>query len=167
MTGSLEYVQAQPIEGEVLHTDPDCPLCPPNGKITIIEDNGGMFLARVKDMSTMQDRTDRWLVIPANHTTETDELPLCWGETLFELVRTAGLESDYNLSLNVGPRAGQTLPHLHWWLLDRRTDEIDKGMDWFISEVPRLTRICQVTEAENGRLRRVVENPRDRDALLA
>ena len=74
MTGSLSIVQAEPFEGEVFRMDPDCVFCPGNGRVEIIEEHGGLYLVRAKDLATMMDRKDRWLVIPADHITDPDEL---------------------------------------------------------------------------------------------
>jgi histidine triad (HIT) family protein len=167
MTGSLQVVKSGAIEGEVLVTEPNCPFCPANGTIEIVRDIGGLYLARVKDMATMQDRPDRWLIIPADHCESLEDLPLGWGEMLVELVHEANLSSGLNLSLNIGSRAGQTVPHLHWWVLDRSTDDLGKGMDWMITELARLYRINRDQQGEIDRLTKALNAPKDRDALLA
>lgn len=166
MTGSLSTTD-RVVDGTVIEPEPDCVFCPGNGKVDIVCDLGSMYLVRAKDLATMQDLTDRWLIIPSAHVTDMSELPKGWGETLVQLVLETGLTTGLNLNLNLGPRAGQTEPHLHWWVLDRSTDELGKGMGWMISEVLRLYRVNRELAAENQRLRQLLSGPRDRDATLA
>ena len=166
MTGSLSTTD-RVVDGAVIEPEPDCVFCPGNGKVDIICDLGSMYLVRAKNIETMEDLTDRWLVIPSAHVTDMADLPKGWGETLVQLVLETGLTTGLNLNLNVGPTAGATEPHLHWWVLDRSTDELGKGMGWMINEITRLHKVNRMLSGENERLRRIVEGPRDRDAVLA
>lgn len=166
MTGSLSTTD-RVVDGTIIEPEPDCVFCPGNGKVDIICDLGSMYLVRAKDLATMQDLTDRWLIIPAAHVTDMADLPKGWGETLVQLVLETGLTTGLNLNLNLGPRAGQTEPHLHWWVLDRSTDELGKGMGWMIPEILRLYRVNRELAAENQRLRQLLSGPRDRDATVA
>ena len=97
-----------------------------------------MYVVYAKDPDTFSDLHDRFLIIPTQHIEEPEDLPLGWGETLVELTRAAGLQDNFNWSLNKGLGAGQTLSHLHWWALDRRTDNINKGMSWMIQRILEL-----------------------------
>lgn len=149
MTGSL-ISETKP---GLIEPEPNCAFCPGNGKVEIVCDLGSMYLIRAKDMATMKDRMDRWLIIPAEHVTSIEDLPQHWGETVNELLFETGLTTDFNLSMNIGPGAGQTEPHLHLWVLDRRTDSLGKGMDWLITQVIRLQKICL---ERGGKIRRLV-----------
>jgi len=168
MTGSLNTVaEAALVASNVIEPEPGCAFCPGNGMVDIICDLGSMYLVRAKDPATMKDLGDRWLIIPAEHVTSFEEQPMGTNEMLVELLNETGLTSGFNLSLNVGPEAGQTMQHLHWWVLDRSTDELGKGMSWMIGEIARLYQVNRELSGENARLRRLLEGPRDRDALLA
>jgi diadenosine tetraphosphate (Ap4A) HIT family hydrolase len=154
MTDLLEVeVDTTAIIGE-----PGCAFCPQNGKVDIICEIGGMYLVHAKD-EKMKDLPDRWLIIPAEHVESLEDLPIGWGESLVELIHEANIRSGFNLSLNIGADAGQTMPHLHWWLLDRSTDDLGKGMSWMISEIFRLRRICKELKARLDSLGRLPEDP--------
>jgi histidine triad (HIT) family protein len=47
-------------------------------------------------------------------------------EFIADTAREAGLE-DYNVQVNVGPTAGQTVFHLHWHILGRKHVAVDQG----------------------------------------
>lgn len=161
MTGSLSMVatEATIVETDVIAPEPGCAFCPGNGKVEIICDLGSLYLVRAKDPATMMDLGDRWLIIPAEHTESLDDLSTDWGAALVELVHETGLASGFNLSLNVGPEAGQTMPHLHWWVLDRSTDDLGKGMGWMITELARLYEVNRALSAENARMKAVMSLP--------
>lgn len=129
---------------------PKCPLCPANGKVNILAETNGLYVVRSKDES-FEDLNDRLLIVPVEHAVTPEELPVGWGETLVELSRTMDMLDDFNWSMNIGSKAGQTLDHLHWWCLDRRTDDIGKGMSWMIQRIPEL-------EAANCRLQQSVSD---------
>lgn len=133
----------------------DCVFCPQNGKVDIVCDLGSMYLVRAKD-EAMNDLPDRWLIIPAEHVEVPEHLPLGWGEMLVELTQSAGLDNNFNWSMNVGPGAGQTRPHLHWWVLDRSTDNLGKGMSWMIDELRRLYPIIKHLRGVIHRFKRFI-----------
>ena len=143
------------VEDHAIEAEPGCPFCPANGKVDIICDVGGMYLVRAKD-ETMNDLPDRWLIIPTEHVEVPEDLPIGWGEMLVELTRSAGLDTDFNWHMNIGPAAGQTRPHLHWWALDRSTDDLGKGMNWMIDELRRLYPIIKRLRGAIHRFKRLI-----------
>jgi diadenosine tetraphosphate (Ap4A) HIT family hydrolase len=160
MTDSPISVAVAPDDGaRVIEPEPNCVFCPGNGKVEIVRDLGSMYVVRAKDPATMEDLGDRWLIIPAEHAESLDDLSIDWGVILTELVYATGLTSGFNLSLNVGPEAGQTMSHLHWWLIDRSTDELGKGMSWMIDEIARLYLVNRELSGENARLKAIVSLP--------
>lgn len=82
------------------------------------------------------------LFIPQEHVATASELPEGVLAALFEAaavegarMRTAGLCEDFNLGLNDGPAAGQTIPHLHVHMIPRRSDDTADprgGVRWVI-----------------------------------
>jgi len=84
------------------------------------------------------------LFVPRLHVSRAAELPAGMLAALFEAaasegerMRASGLCDDFNLGLNDGPRAGQTIPHLHVHLIPRRSgDAADPrgGVRWVIPE---------------------------------
>lgn len=82
------------------------------------------------------------LYIPTDHIATASELPEGVLASLFEAaslegtrMRAAGQCDDYNLGLNDGPAAGQTISHLHVHLIPRRPDDsLDPrgGVRWVI-----------------------------------
>ena len=84
----------------------------------------GGFVA-VRDINPKADT--HLLVLPERHVDsfrEVSEFPAEEAKRMLEFVaetaRVAGLE-DYQVVVNVGPGAGQTIFHLHWHVLGGRT----------------------------------------------
>lgn len=82
------------------------------------------------------------LFIPRRHVATASELPPGLLAALFEAaaeegerMRSSGLCDDFNLGLNDGPKAGQTIPHVHVHLIPRRTGDAEDprgGVRWII-----------------------------------
>lgn len=69
------------------------------------------------------------LVVPREHIESPLQLPSDWWKSLTELlVQVPGLPESYNISLNYGKPAGQTRPHLHFWVIGRLEDEPASGI---------------------------------------
>jgi len=100
-----------------------CPLCPGNGKVDIMSDRGIAYLV-VPKISPVDDC---YLIVPTQHITDIRSLPDTWQVAVSYLMNDVPWfvpgESAYNLSLNVGKAAGQTLPHLHFWVIPRTANE--------------------------------------------
>lgn len=103
----------------------DCPFCDPEQTPAVW---AGDRLRVIEDMFPVV--RSHLLVIPSRHVTDPAELDgEDWSElgTVFtsfhtRLISGAGVDG-VNLAMNVGPAAGQTLPHLHWHLLPRRAGD--------------------------------------------
>ena len=84
------------------------------------------------------------LVIPNRHIGSFFELSPDERQSLFDLLDTAKKVLDaefkpdgYNIGINDGPSAGQTVPHLHIHLIPRyKGDQVDPrgGVRWIIPE---------------------------------
>ena len=68
------------------------------------------------------------LVIPKHHVASVDDLSRDHGELLGEIfvvlrdiASSEGLDAGYRVVTNVGPDAGQSVPHLHFHLIGGRT----------------------------------------------
>lgn len=68
------------------------------------------------------------LVIPKEHIGSVDEISDSHGDLLAEMFTTmsevaasAGLSGGYRVVTNIGPEAGQSVPHLHFHVLGGRT----------------------------------------------
>jgi len=69
-----------------------------------------------------------YLIIPKLHVESVVGLPDNWWQDVKELLsKIPGPLTDYNLSFNIGPAAGQTVKHLHFWVIPRRADEPASG----------------------------------------
>jgi len=62
-----------------------------------------------------------YLIVPEVHAEEPGELPDAWWTDFKELFAKVPIDkAHYNLSLNVGEHAGQTVKHLHFWVIPRQ-----------------------------------------------
>jgi len=68
------------------------------------------------------------LIIPNGHYESLLELPDTWWQDLKALLsKVPGLTGDYNLSLNYGKDAGQSVKHLHFWVIPRESGKPSSG----------------------------------------
>ena len=112
-------------------TPPNCPFCRSNGLLrgeVLAETEGGFMVAT---------DFDAHLIIPNVHAESLSDLPDTWWQdfkTLFAQV--PGLPESYNLSLNVGKNAGQSVKHLHFWIIPREGGKPSsgKGLARFIAD---------------------------------
>jgi diadenosine tetraphosphate (Ap4A) HIT family hydrolase len=103
-----------------MQTVPNCPFCLENkllnGAIIAKTDNG--FLVEALGHEGC------YLIIPAVHTEQITDLPDTWWQDFKELSpHVPGLSENYNISLNIGRVAGQTVKHLHFWIVPRYPDK--------------------------------------------
>jgi Diadenosine tetraphosphate (Ap4A) hydrolase and other HIT family hydrolases len=62
-----------------------------------------------------------YLIVPKVHAEDPGELPDDWWADFKALFAKVPIEkAHYNLSLNVGEHAGQTVKHLHFWVIPRK-----------------------------------------------
>lgn len=114
-------------------TDPNCPLCLENHLFE------GDVIARTVQayLSTNIKRPGAYLIIPLKHIEDPLQLPDGWWRNLQDLLpQTPNLLGAYNISLNLGRDAGQTLKHLHFWVIPRAGDTpaSGKGLAQLIDE---------------------------------
>lgn len=114
----------------------DCPLCLENnlfkGEILATSEQG--FL------STNAFMPGNFLIIPKAHIEQLTDLPDTWWSDIKTLLpHIPNLASDYNLALNYGKASGQSLKHLHFWIIPRKTGmpSSGKGLARFISEADK------------------------------
>jgi histidine triad (HIT) family protein len=94
----------------------ECPFCRANNLLDsdILAENGQAFLIRNK----LSPAT--FLIIPDAHYESLLDLPDGWWADLKQMLQAVpDLLPDYNLSINIGKQAGQTLGHLHFWIIPR------------------------------------------------
>jgi L-threonylcarbamoyladenylate synthase len=95
---------------------PGCPFCRTNGQLKgeIIFASDGAYLIESGSNSGC------YLIIPETHIEKLDELPDTWWiEMKAVLAKVPSLTPDYNISINIGKAAGQTVKHLHFWIIPR------------------------------------------------
>jgi diadenosine tetraphosphate (Ap4A) HIT family hydrolase len=117
---------APPIESQ-------CPFCRSNGllKGEVLGESSGAYLIR-NYLSP-----SNYLIIPQEHIESPLLLPDSWWSDVKTLLRTVPqLSEHYNISMNFGSHAGQTVKHLHFWVMPRRAGlpSSDKGLDMLIQE---------------------------------
>lgn len=83
-----------------------------------------------------------YLIIPDLHVEDPKKLPdTWWAEMKMMLGQVPHLSPDFNLSLNVGKLSGQTVKHLHFWVVPRPDGRAStgKGLAALMAEVDRLS----------------------------
>jgi len=101
-----------------MYSDPDCPLCPSNGGVDIVAKTGIAYLVEAKTSPV----EGCFLIVPTEHITHPMELSPRWQMDFGALLVSVPwyeATSSYNISLNMGVAAGQTVPHLHFWVIPR------------------------------------------------
>jgi histidine triad (HIT) family protein len=107
----------------------DCLFC------SIVQD--GSYVAKTKGFVAINDINPladvHLLIIPEKHVDsfrEVSEFTARESKRMLEFVaetaRAVGLH-DYRVQVNVGPRAGQTIFHLHWHVLGEGGHEVDRA----------------------------------------
>jgi L-threonylcarbamoyladenylate synthase len=101
-----------------------CPFCLDNGKFKgpILYQNEHLFISR-----PIHD-SNAFLVIPKLHVEQLLDLPDTWWKDFKRgLQNFPDVLTDYNLALNYGEVAGQTVRHLHFWIIPRQTGKASSG----------------------------------------
>jgi diadenosine tetraphosphate (Ap4A) HIT family hydrolase len=104
--------------------EPNCPFCRSNGilKGDVIASSPGAF------MIGASSNPDNYLIVPEVHAETVQDLPDNWWQDVKALIpQVPGLTPGYNLSLNIGKVAGQTVRHLHFWVIPRVEDTPASG----------------------------------------
>ncbi len=112
----------------------DCPFCHPKPQ-NVLASYGGAFLMK----ATTPDGVVvpfRYQIVPFRHTGSLRAIPS--GKTKDVLIRHIPEVAEdgygYNLSLNVGERAGQRVFHIHEWVIVRN-DNLGIGMSGLIERL--------------------------------
>ncbi|MDB5179214.1 MAG: hypothetical protein JWN01_1157 [Patescibacteria group bacterium] len=121
----------------ILPSRQDCPFCRSNGRLKgeIVATSEGAY------MIDSSSNSGNYLIIPETHVEALTELPDTWWVDLKALLaQVPGLAQDYNLSINIGKLAGQTVKHLHFWVIPRAAGEAasGKGFVGLIDEVNQV-----------------------------
>ena len=96
---------------------PDCPFCLENNLLKgeiLYQSNGGFVIPALGSEGN-------FLIIPKLHSESPGDVPDDWWtdfKLLFEQIPMD--KNHYNVSLNVGQHAGQTVKHLHFWIIPRQ-----------------------------------------------
>lgn len=103
--------------------DSACRFCRSNNLLQgeVIAENQGGYLIRASQAE------QNYLVIPHVHAEHIDEMPDGWWASLTDLAGKIGNLADFNVSLNIGPAAGQTMKHLHFWVIPREEGQPASG----------------------------------------
>jgi diadenosine tetraphosphate (Ap4A) HIT family hydrolase len=114
----------------------DCPFCLDNnlfkGEILATSEQG--FL------TTNAFMPGNFLIIPKVHIEQLTDLPDTWWVDVKTLLpKIPGLTEDFNMAVNYGKAAGQSLKHLHFWIIPRVQDKPSsgKGLARFIAEADK------------------------------
>lgn len=111
-----------------------CPLCPQNNllKEPILAETSNAYLMPAHGSPGI------FLITPKQHVELPGELPPNWWSNMAELLaKVPKLGEHYNISLNFGKDSGQTIKHLHFWVIPRAAGQpaSGKGLAGLISEV--------------------------------
>jgi diadenosine tetraphosphate (Ap4A) HIT family hydrolase len=111
----------------------DCPFCRSNGLLkseVIAESEGAYMIPALQSPGC-------YLIIPTGHAETIADLPDTWWRDIKALLpKVPELTASYNLSFNIGAEAGQTVKHLHLWVIPRpaHTPSSGKGLARLLSE---------------------------------
>lgn len=103
---------------------PNCPFCRSNDKLK------GKVIAEIESAYLVQASygPGNYLIIPAEHIESALNLPDTWWRDVKTLLsRVPDLLESYNLSFNLGEEAGQTIKHLHLWIIPRMAGQPSSG----------------------------------------
>ncbi len=81
--------------------------------------------------------SDNYLIIPDGHAESLQDLPDTWWQDFKALLAKLPVQPEsYNLSLNMGKTAGQSVKHLHFWIIPRKDGQpaSGKGLALLINE---------------------------------
>lgn len=109
-----------------MHNNPQasCPFCRSNQLLSgePLAKNGRAYLVENNRFS------GSYLIIPEMHVESPLDLPDDWWRDVKELLTQVPAQLvDYNLTFNVGREAGQSVKHLHFWVVPRKADEPASG----------------------------------------
>ena len=103
---------------------PECPFCRSNHllKSDILAETDRAYLTNSVRFP------GKYLIIPTTHIESLTDLSDTWWQDVKGLLaKTPENLSEYNLSFNVGRQAGQTVKHVHLWVIPRHENEPNAG----------------------------------------
>lgn len=102
----------------------DCPFCRVNNLLkgnVIIESPTSYLIEN-------QFAPGNYLIIPTDHVESITSLPDSWWKDVKQLLSAIpNLAPDYNISINIGERAGQSVKHVHLWIIPRIAGSASSG----------------------------------------
>lgn len=101
-----------------------CPFCRNNHLLQ------GDILASTQQAYLIENTYSRgnYLIIPEVHVELVSDLPDNWWSNIKELVKhIPELPDSYNVALNYGEPAGQSVKHLHFWVVPRLSGKHSSG----------------------------------------
>jgi diadenosine tetraphosphate (Ap4A) HIT family hydrolase len=101
----------------------ECPLCPKNNllKETIIAQTTDAYLIKA------YNSLGNYLIVPLVHTESPETLPRNWWGSVSELLTHVPHGEHYNISVNIGADAGQSVKHIHFWVIPRTSGQPASG----------------------------------------
>lgn len=103
---------------------PNCTFCRSNGilKGEITAETATAYLIEASYKS------NNYLIIPSNHIESVLDLPDTWWSDVKALItKIPDMSPNYNVSFNIGGEAGQTIKHLHLWIIPRDANQPSSG----------------------------------------
>jgi diadenosine tetraphosphate (Ap4A) HIT family hydrolase len=101
-----------------------CPFCLESKLLEediLFETPGGYLI-------TAHNSDGNFLIIPKVHAEAPGDLPdNWWADFKLLFAKASGIAGQYNVSLNVGSQAGQTISHLHFWIIPRLAGKQSSG----------------------------------------
>jgi diadenosine tetraphosphate (Ap4A) HIT family hydrolase len=113
-----------PAEYLAVASPSDCPLCLTNDnlKTSVLYQNDDAYL------TTALGTTGSYLIIPKIHTEEFSDLPDDWWKHFKDALANLPQKFEsYNITVNRGRNAGQSLNHLHFWIVRRSSGQPSSG----------------------------------------
>lgn len=105
-------------------TPPECPLCPSNNllKEKVIAESDDAYLIKA------YSNPGNFLIIPIIHTESLLTLPDNWWQSVKALLsQVPELDEHFNMSINIGQLAGQSVKHVHFWVIPRQAGRPSSG----------------------------------------
>lgn len=113
----------------------DCLFCLASGKISrdkVVAETPWAYLI----VEYSQSVPGTYMIIPKRHKESILQLGVCsWLSVLCLLRKIPWIgETDWNLSINFGRDAGQTVPHIHLWIIPREGKFAGKGLAYHVAQ---------------------------------
>jgi diadenosine tetraphosphate (Ap4A) HIT family hydrolase len=103
----------------------DCPFCRNNNllKVPVIAEAETAYLVEAYGSPGC------YLIVPSDHAEAPADMPdIWWRDVKTLLSHVPSLTTDYNLSFNIGKIAGQTVNHMHFWVIPREAGQPSTGL---------------------------------------